>query len=241
MIRRRPIVPPRPPGNLAPFVRGPIPAAMPQHRRSSAPALRTLAMACRAQPAASATSAIPDVHHHRPAQRRHGRRAKPRWPACAAIFQSGARAWRPGADGRARPLRLVQSPSRGAGSSRASDGAGRSARSRARAAVRPGATARAPMMQLRPWLSRTSAPSPSKDINGSSVEAELQPFEFEELRHEHVPRLFPIRCSGVWRNITRRSTQYKSELNLVATALGTDPTTYDTTIQTAPGILNPSL
>ena len=34
---------------------------------------------------------------------------------------------------------------------------------------------------------------------------------------------------------------YKSELNLVATALGTDPTTYDTTIQTAPGILNPSL
>ncbi len=34
---------------------------------------------------------------------------------------------------------------------------------------------------------------------------------------------------------------YKSELNLVATALGTDPTTYDTTIQAAPGILNPSL
>ena len=34
---------------------------------------------------------------------------------------------------------------------------------------------------------------------------------------------------------------YKSELNPVATALGTDPTTYDTTIQTAPGILNPSL
>jgi hypothetical protein len=33
----------------------------------------------------------------------------------------------------------------------------------------------------------------------------------------------------------------KSELTLLATALGTDPTTYDTTIQAAPGILNPSL
>ena len=33
----------------------------------------------------------------------------------------------------------------------------------------------------------------------------------------------------------------KPELALLATALGTDPTTYDTTIQTAPGILNPSL
>ena len=33
----------------------------------------------------------------------------------------------------------------------------------------------------------------------------------------------------------------KSELTLLATALGTDPTTYDTTIQTAPGILCPSL
>lgn len=33
----------------------------------------------------------------------------------------------------------------------------------------------------------------------------------------------------------------KAELTLLATALGTDPTIYDTTIQTAPGILNPSL
>jgi hypothetical protein len=34
---------------------------------------------------------------------------------------------------------------------------------------------------------------------------------------------------------------YKAELTLLATALGTDPTTYPSTIQTAPGILNPSL
>ena len=33
----------------------------------------------------------------------------------------------------------------------------------------------------------------------------------------------------------------KAELTLLATALGTDPTTYPSTIQTAPGILNPSL
>jgi hypothetical protein len=33
----------------------------------------------------------------------------------------------------------------------------------------------------------------------------------------------------------------KSELSLLATALGTDPTLYDATLQTAPGILNPSL
>ena len=33
----------------------------------------------------------------------------------------------------------------------------------------------------------------------------------------------------------------KAELTLLSTALSTDPTTYDTTIQTAPGILCPSL
>ena len=33
----------------------------------------------------------------------------------------------------------------------------------------------------------------------------------------------------------------KAELTLLATALGTDPTTYPSTIQTPPGILNPSL
>ena len=59
----------------------------------------------------------------------------------------------------------------------------------------------------------------------------------------HVDRLFPKRVHR-WRNIYqgRWATPItKSELTLVATAFGTDPTTYDTTIQTAPGILNPSL
>ena len=59
------------------------------------------------------------------------------------IFQSGARTWRAGADGRARSLELVQSPRCSGAGSRPPDGAGRGARPCARPAIGPGAAASA--------------------------------------------------------------------------------------------------
>ena len=136
----------------------------------SAPALRTLAMAFRKRRRLiqAPHSSIQHVHHHRPAQRRHGRRAKLCWPACAAIFQSGARAWRPGADGRARSLRPVQSSSRGAGRRCASDGAGRGARPRARPALGPGADrSSADDAGFANGYPHIGSTAPSKDIYGN--------------------------------------------------------------------------
>ena len=56
-----------------------------------------------------------------------------------------------------------------------------------------------------------------------------------------TPAFFQYEISAIAKTASNGGYNPKPELTLLATALGTDPTVHDTTIETAPGILNPSL